>query len=136
MTRWTARWRGDLAEAPEQFLLPAREYPQRARRGSMRCRSKPCRCCMSRSQQTVVGYMTEAYALKRYTAELERMRSAELGQRDLFSIGPLPNSKTSAPLILFFTRGSATPYIRLMRPETQRSVEDIQQAIALLRRHL
>jgi hypothetical protein len=28
------------------------------------------------------------------------------------------------------------PYIPIMRPETQRSVEDIQQAIALLRRHL
>jgi len=27
-------------------------------------------------------------------------------------------------------------YIRTMRPETERSVEDIQQAIALLRRHL
>jgi CIC family chloride channel protein len=48
---------------------------------------------LSSSQRTVVGYMTEAYALKRYSAELERMRSAELGQRDLFSIGPLPNSK-------------------------------------------
>jgi hypothetical protein len=27
-------------------------------------------------------------------------------------------------------------YIPPMRPETQRSIEDIQQAIALLRRHL
>ncbi len=48
---------------------------------------------LSRSQRTVAGYLTEAYALKRYSGELERMRSAELGQRDLFSIGPLPNSK-------------------------------------------
>jgi hypothetical protein len=28
--------------------------------------------------------------LRRYTQELERRRSAELGERDLFSIGPLP----------------------------------------------
>jgi hypothetical protein len=31
---------------------------------------------------------------KRYSAELERMRSAELGQRDFFFIGPLPHGKT------------------------------------------
>ncbi len=53
---------------------------------------------LSRSQQTVVGYMTEAYALKRYSAELERMRSAELGQRDLFSIGPLPVEQNARAL--------------------------------------
>ena len=34
----------------------------------------------------VIGYMTEAYALRRYTEEMERRRNAELGQRDLFSI--------------------------------------------------
>ena len=43
----------------------------------------------------VLGYVTEAYALKRYTQELERMRSAELGQHDLFSIGPTPGEKPS-----------------------------------------
>jgi hypothetical protein len=34
-----------------------------------------------------------------------------------------------------YGQGGAS-YIRPMRPEIQRSVEDIQQAIALLRRHL
>jgi CIC family chloride channel protein len=34
----------------------------------------------------VIGYLTEAYALRRYTEEMERRRNAELGQRDLFSI--------------------------------------------------
>lgn len=38
----------------------------------------------------IIGYLTEAYALKRYTQELERRRSAEFGEQDLFSIGPLP----------------------------------------------
>ena len=34
----------------------------------------------------VIGYLTEAYALRRYTEEMERRRNAELGQRDLFSL--------------------------------------------------
>ena len=41
----------------------------------------------------VIGYMTEAYALRRYNQELERRRNAELGQRDLFSISE-PGSTT------------------------------------------
>jgi CIC family chloride channel protein len=84
---------GDLAEAPDQFLLPSENIRSAlARFDSLRVETLPV--LLSRSQKTVVGYVTEAYALKRYSAELERMRSAELGQRDLFSIGPLPNSKT------------------------------------------
>jgi len=38
----------------------------------------------------VVGYMTEHYALRRYNQELERRRSADLGERDLFSISEPP----------------------------------------------
>jgi len=38
----------------------------------------------------VVGYLTEQYALRRYNQELERRRSADLGQRDLFSIAEPP----------------------------------------------
>ena len=86
---------GDLAEAPDQFLLPSENIRSAlARFDALQIETLPV--LLSRSQKTVVGYMTEAYALKRYSAELERMRSAELGQRDLFSIGPLPNSKTPA----------------------------------------
>jgi len=44
----------------------------------------------SGDRHEIIGYLTEAYALKRYTQELERRRSAELGEQDLFSIGPLP----------------------------------------------
>jgi CIC family chloride channel protein len=40
----------------------------------------------STESRTVIGYMTEAYALRRYNQELERRRSAELGARDLFAI--------------------------------------------------
>jgi len=83
---------GDLAEAPDQFLLPDENIRSAlARFDALQAETLPV--LLSRSQRTVVGYVTEAYALKRYSGELERMRSAELGQRDLFSIGPLPNSK-------------------------------------------
>ncbi|MBS0539132.1 MAG: chloride channel protein [Proteobacteria bacterium] len=40
--------------------------------------------------KTIVGYMTEQYALRRYNQELERRRSADLGERDLFSISEPP----------------------------------------------
>jgi CIC family chloride channel protein len=42
--------------------------------------------------QKIVGYLTEGYALKRYTQEMERQRSAELGEQNLFSIGPKPSA--------------------------------------------
>jgi chloride channel protein, CIC family len=41
-------------------------------------------------ERVVVGYMTEHYALRRYNQELERRRSADLGDRDLFSISEPP----------------------------------------------
>lgn len=86
---------GDLAEGADQFLLPSENIRSALTRfDTLQIETLPV--LLSSTQRTVVGYMTEAYALKRYTAELERMRSAELGQRDLFSIGPLPNSKTPA----------------------------------------
>jgi len=46
----------------------------------------------ARADPRVIGYMTEAYALKRYSQELERRRSAELGEKDLFSLGQMPKS--------------------------------------------
>lgn len=36
----------------------------------------------------VIGYLTEAYALRRYTQELERQRGSELGQSGPFALGP------------------------------------------------
>jgi len=44
------------------------------------------------SSPKIVGYLTEGYALKRYTQEMERQRSAELGEQNLFSIGPKPSA--------------------------------------------
>ena len=44
----------------------------------------------SRLHKVVVGYLTEAYALRRYAQELERRRSAELGEQNPFPIGEPP----------------------------------------------
>lgn len=43
-----------------------------------------------RNDKRVIGYITEAFALRRYTQELEQRRSAELGEQDLFSLGQTP----------------------------------------------
>jgi CIC family chloride channel protein len=80
---------GDLAQTAEQFLLPGENIRAAlARFDALAIETMPV--LNSSTQRGVLGYVTEAYALKRYSQELERMRSAELGQRDLFSIGPLP----------------------------------------------
>ena len=44
----------------------------------------------SATEHKVVGYLTEQYALRRYNQALERRRSADLGERDLFSIAEPP----------------------------------------------
>jgi hypothetical protein len=52
----------------------------------------------------------------------------------LLPSGQNPYAAQTAQFALYARTGA--PYIRLMRPETERSIEDIQQALALLRRHL
>lgn len=42
------------------------------------------------NDRKVVGYLSEQYALRRYNQELERRRSADLGERNLFSTGDSP----------------------------------------------
>jgi CIC family chloride channel protein len=77
----------DLAEEEEKFLSPGENVRAAlARFDALAIETMP----VLDPAHHVLGYVTEAYALKRYTQELERMRSAELGQRDLFSIGPMP----------------------------------------------
>ena len=44
----------------------------------------------SADTRRIVGYLTEAYAFRRYTQELEKRRSAELGAQNLFSVGQTP----------------------------------------------
>jgi CIC family chloride channel protein len=75
----------DLARDPSLYLLPA----ENARTALMRfedTQTETLAVLNSRAERQVTGYLTEAYALRRYTQELERMRSAELGEQDLFSL--------------------------------------------------
>jgi len=88
-TEGVAKRVGDLLPAPQQPILP----------------STPIRSILSQFEQQevetlaivndlsnrrVVGFVTEAYVLKRYNQELERRRSEELGDSELF--GPSDES--------------------------------------------
>ncbi len=79
----------DLVKQPNVFLLPSeniRTALSRFEEGE--CEALPV--LSARADPRIVGYVTEAYALRRYTQELERRSSAELGHRNLFSLGQAP----------------------------------------------
>jgi CIC family chloride channel protein len=76
----------DLVRQPEVYLLPT-ENVRTALARFEEAQTENLPVLASRADPRIVGYMTEAYALRRYTQELERRRSAELGERDLFSMG-------------------------------------------------
>jgi CIC family chloride channel protein len=76
----------DLVRQPEVYLLP----PENVRTALARfeeAQTESLPVLSERTDPRVVGYMTEAYALRRYTQALERRRSAELGEQNLFSPG-------------------------------------------------
>lgn len=76
----------DLASGRGEFLLPDMDIRSALIRfDEAEIESMPV--LASEGDRRVVGYVTEAYALRRYTQELERRRSAELGERGLFNIG-------------------------------------------------
>ncbi len=84
-----ARTARDLATGPESFLLPGENVRTSLLRfEESQVESLPV--LASSAGREVVGYVTEAYTLRRYNQELERRRSAELGERDLFSIAEPP----------------------------------------------
>jgi CIC family chloride channel protein len=81
----------DLVRDPGNFLLPAENVRTAlARFEEAQCEALPV--LSARADPRVIGYMTEAYALRRYTQELERRRSAELGENKLFSLGQTPQA--------------------------------------------
>jgi CIC family chloride channel protein len=80
-----------LTEERNDYLLPGENVRSALARFES-TESEVLPVLESRSDRKIVGYMTEAYALRRYTQELERRRSAELGEQDLFSIGPTPRA--------------------------------------------
>jgi CIC family chloride channel protein len=83
------RMAGDFATDPDLFLLPF----ENVRTALLRFEEKEVEVLpvlASGSDRSVVGYLTEQFALRRYNQELERRRTADLGERDLFSISEPP----------------------------------------------
>lgn len=76
---------GEIARHGDDFLLPGQNVRVALQRFE-ETQIEALPVLASASNRTIVGYMTEAYALRRYNQELERRRNAELGARDLFSI--------------------------------------------------
>jgi CIC family chloride channel protein len=84
----------DVAAAPNAFLLPAQNVRiALALFNSAQLETLPV--VRSVSDRHVLGYLTEAYALRRYNQELERRRSADMGMRDLFPISEPPEGTRS-----------------------------------------
>jgi CIC family chloride channel protein len=79
----------DLVQQRDNYLLP-NDNVRTALARFEETQSETLPVLSARADPRVVGYVTEAYALKRYAQELERRRSAELGQQDLFSLGQTP----------------------------------------------
>jgi CIC family chloride channel protein len=80
---------GDFATGGDLFLLPF----ENVRSALSRFEDKEVETLpvlASGSDRSIVGYLTEQYALRRYNQELERRRTAELGERNLFSISEPP----------------------------------------------
>lgn len=81
---------GDLASAADLVLLPF-ENVRTALATFDKHQIEALPVVETDSGGKIIGYLTEHYALRRYNQELERRRSAELGERDLFSVAePAP----------------------------------------------
>ena len=75
----------DIAKGGDAFLLPGQNVRVALQKfEESQIESLPV--LNTALDRTILGYLTEAYALRRYNQELERRRNAELGARDLFSI--------------------------------------------------
>jgi CIC family chloride channel protein len=82
---------GDLAEEQDVFLLPSDNVRSALLRFEEN-KTESIAVVSSLTEPKLLGYLTEAYALRRYTSELERRRNAELGHNDLFSLGQAPRA--------------------------------------------
>lgn len=80
----------DIVQQRNEYLLPG-ENVRTALARFDQTQSETLPVLSARADPRVVGYVTEAYVLKRYAQELERRRSAELGEQDLFALGPAPH---------------------------------------------
>lgn len=76
----------DLAQYAGLYLLPG-ENLRAALTRFEETQTETLPVLASRSERKPIGYLTEAYALKRYAQELELVRANETGS-DLYSLGP------------------------------------------------
>jgi CIC family chloride channel protein len=79
-----------LARAPSYFLRP--EQPVRVAL-DLFVDAETETLAVVDARQRVIGYLTEAYALRRYNRELEARRGEELGENELFSPTRAPPGK-------------------------------------------
>ena len=79
----------DLVGMKSVYLLPS-ENVRTALARFEETQTEALPVLSARADPRVVGFLTESYALRRYTQELERRRSAELGEENLFSLGQTP----------------------------------------------
>jgi CIC family chloride channel protein len=78
---------GDLANNRHHFLLPTQNVKSAMTRFA-EAEAEALPVLAGEDDRRVIGYLTEAYALRRYTHALEQRRSSELGVPDLFNAGP------------------------------------------------
>ncbi|MCW2237394.1 chloride channel protein [Azospirillum canadense] len=74
---------GELARHPEAFVLPGDDV-RRVLQRFHACEVEALPVLTARTDRRIAGYITEAYALRRYSQELERQRGEELGERSLY----------------------------------------------------
>ncbi|HEY2034273.1 MAG TPA: chloride channel protein [Rhizomicrobium sp.] len=79
----------DLVSDRTVYLLPS-ENVRTALARFEQTQTEALPVLSARADPRIVGFLTESYALRRYTQELERRRSAELGEENLFSLGQTP----------------------------------------------
>ncbi len=74
---------GELARHADSFLLPGDDVRTVLNR-FCGAEVEALPVLAARGDRRIVGYVTEAYALRRYSQELERRRGEELGERGLY----------------------------------------------------
>jgi CIC family chloride channel protein len=85
----------DIATAPDAFLLSGQNVRSAlAVFNAVQRETLPV--LTSSIERRVMGYLTEAYALRRYNQELELRRHAEMGMRDLFPISEPAERKSGS----------------------------------------
>lgn len=77
---------GDLAGGRGNYLLPEMDVRTALSRFE-ESETETLPVLAAADDPRVIGYVSEAYALKRFAHEMERQHNAQFGERDLFNIG-------------------------------------------------